>query len=147
MKRLPYLAALLLLQACATTSEMPLAPNMVRIDTQASGLAFTGSAPAMTMKKAAETTLARGYSHFRLEQVSTSSGRHLAGVIGNSSGTMNATAFGNTAYGTYSGTSYATPVYAPTANIGVTVIMFHAGDAGARGAWDAADVLKKGGRV
>lgn len=147
MKRLPFLTALLILQACATTSEMPLAPNMVRIDTQASGLAFTGSAPSMTMKKAAETTLARGYTHFRLDQVQTSSGRHLAGVIGNSSGTFNATAYGNTAYGRYSGTSFGTPVYAPTANIGVTVIMFHAGDPGAQGAWDAREVLKKGGRV
>jgi hypothetical protein len=135
------------LQACATTSEMPLAPNMVRLDTQASGLAFTGSAPSLTMKKAAETTLARGYTHFRLEQVSTSSGRQLAGVMGNNTGSFNASTFGRSTYGTYSGTSYATPVYAPTANIGVTVVMFHTGEPGARGAWDAADVLKKGGKV
>lgn len=147
MKRLSLLAGLLVLQACATTSEMPLAPNVVRLDTQASGLLYTGSAPSITMKKAAETTLRRGYTHFRLEQAATSSGRRVAGVIGNSSGTMQATAYGNMASGTYTGTSYATPVYAPTANIGVTVVMFRAGEPGARGAWDAADVLKKQGKV
>ncbi|GLU27926.1 hypothetical protein Brsp01_31590 [Brucella sp. NBRC 12950] len=36
-----------------------------------------------------------------------------------------------------------TPVYAPTANVGVAVIMLCKGEAGARGAFDAADVLKQ----
>lgn len=54
---------------------------------------------------------------------------------------------GNTAYGNYSGTTISTPMYAPTADIGVTVVMFHADEPGAQGAFDAAEVMKKGGRV
>lgn len=147
MKRLPIFGALLLLQACATTSEMPLAPNAVRLDTQASGVLFTGSAGSMTMKKAAEATIARGYTHFRLEQASTSSGRRLTGMTSNTFGTVSAQSYGNSTYGNYSGTTYTSPNFAPTANIGVTVVMFHANEAGARGAFNAADVLKKGGKV
>ncbi|WP_181169640.1 hypothetical protein [Mesorhizobium sp. B2-4-4] len=140
-------AAALALAGCATTSEMPLAPNVVRLDTQASGILFTSSAGATTMKKAAEATLSRGYTHFRFEQASTSSGSRFVGMNSNTFGTANATAMGNSAYGTYSGTTISTPMYAPTANIGVTVVMFHANETGAQGAFDAADVLKKGGNV
>ena len=68
MKKAVLAIALLSVAGCATTSEMPLAPNMVRLDTQASGLLFVGSAPSITMKKAAEATISRGYTHFRLEQ-------------------------------------------------------------------------------
>ena len=67
MRKILVGIALVVLAGCATTSEMPLAPNVVRLDTQASGALFVGSAPSITMKKAAEATLARGYSHFRLE--------------------------------------------------------------------------------
>ena len=139
--------AMLGLSACATTSEMPLAPNMVRLDTQASRLLFVGSAGQMTMKKAAETTLARGYSHFRLEQASTSQGQRLAGVQSWGSGNASVTAFGNSAYGNWNSNSFSTPVYAPTAQVGVTVVMFRANEPGARGAFNAADVLKKQGKV
>lgn len=51
---------------------------------------------------------------------------------------MNSTVIGN---GIYS-----TPVYAPTVNIGVTVIMFHANDAGAKGAFDGAELVAKKGK-
>lgn len=135
------------LAGCATTSEMPLAPNVVRLDTQASGALFTSSAGAITLKKAAEATLARGYTHFRLDQASTSSGQRFVGMTTNTFGNGQATAFGNRAYGTFSGTSFSHANYAPTASVGVTVIMFHANEAGARGAFDAAEVLKRGGRV
>lgn len=135
------------LSSCATTSEMPLAQNMVRLDTNASGLIFTSAAGAITMKKAAEATIRRGYTHFRLEQAQTSQGSRLVGVNTQSSGFGQVNAYGNTAYGNYSGSSFSSPVYAPTAQIGVTVIMFRADEAGARGAFDAADVLKKKGKV
>ncbi|MBZ3693044.1 MULTISPECIES: hypothetical protein [Phyllobacterium] len=147
MKRIAVGLMSLFVTACATTSEMPLAQNMVRLDTQASGLLFVGSAPAITMKKAAEATLRRGYTHFRLEQASTSQGERLAGIQTWGSGTANANLYGNTAYGTYTRQGFATPVYAPTANVGVTVVMFRAKEAGARGAFDANDVLKKQGKL
>ncbi|TCN32485.1 hypothetical protein [Sinorhizobium americanum] len=149
MKRI-MMSALLsaaLVTSCATTSEMPLAQNMVRLDTNASGLIFTSAAGAITMKKAAEATLRRGYSHFRLEQAQTASGSRFVGMNTYGSGTAQASVYGNTAYGSYSGSSFSTPMYAPTAQIGVTVVMFHANEAGARGAFDAADVLAKKGKV
>lgn len=65
----------------------------------------------------------------------------------NTFGSANAAVMGNTAYGNYSGTTISTPMYAPTADIGVTVVMFHADEPGAQGAFDAAEVMKKGGRV
>lgn len=147
MRKAIVLLTAIALAGCATTSEMPLAPNVVRLDTEARGALFTGSAGAITMKKAAEATLARGYTHFRLDQASTSSGTRFAGMTSNTFGQATATGFGNTAYGTYSGTTISSPVYAPTRSIGVTVIMFHANEPGAQGAFDAAEVLKKAGRV
>jgi hypothetical protein len=147
VKQTALLIAAAVLAGCATTSEMPLAPNMVRLDTQASGLVFVGSAPSITMTKAAEATLARGYTHFRLEQASTGQGSRLVGVSTNASGYGTITAFGNTAHGTYRGSSFSTPMYAPTASIGVTVVMFHADEPGASGAFDAQEVLKKKGQI
>lgn len=135
------------LTSCATTSEMPLAKNMVRLDTNASGLLFTSAAGAITMKKAAEATVKRGYTHFRLEQVATAQGSRLVGVNTNTFGTANASLYGNSAYGSYSANSFSSPVYAPTAQVGVTVIMFNANETGARGAFDAAEVIKKNGKV
>lgn len=148
MRRILAVAVLAgVLAGCATTNEMPLAHNAVRLDTHASGLAFTSSAGSITMTRAADATLKRGYTHFRLEQPSMSSGRRLAGMTTHSWGSGRATAYGNTAYGTMSGTSFTMPTYAPTANIGVTVVMFRANEPGARGAFDAAEVIRKGGRV
>jgi len=135
------------LVSCATTSEMPLAQNMVRLDTSARGLIFTSAAGAITMQKAAEATLRRGYTHFRLDQAQTASGSQFVGMNTYGSGTAQASVYGNNAYGSYSGSSFSTPMYAPTRQIGVTVIMFRANEAGARGAFDADDVLAKKGRI
>lgn len=84
------------------------------------------------MKRAAEATLRRGYTHFRLEQASTSQGREVIGM------TTQVDFLGNLA---------TSPDYAKTSNIGVTVIMFKADEPGAAGAWDAAEVIAKDGRV
>ncbi|MEJ6846763.1 hypothetical protein [Sinorhizobium fredii] len=149
MKRKLIASALLsvALASCATTSEMPLAQNMVRLDTHASGALFTGSAGAVTMMKAAEATLRRGYSHFRLDQAQTAQGSQLVGVNTHASGFGQANVVGNSVYGNYSGSSFSSPVYAPTRQVSVTVIMYRVNEAGARGAFDAADVLAKKGRV
>lgn len=148
MKKLIILAAVsLTVTACATTDEMPIAPNMVRIDTQASGLAFTGSVGRVTMKKAAEATIKRGYTHFKIADMNSNRGQRLVGMNSNSYGTFNANTMGKSTYGTYSGFGSATPTYAPTASVGATVIMYRANEAGAKGAWNAAEVLKKEGNV
>lgn len=141
------LAALtpVLFVACVTTQEMPLAPNVVRLDTEARGALFVGQAPKATMKRAAELTLAKGFTHFRFDQAQMGQGSELAGVVMNTTGNASYTpgAYGGTGYGSYSGFSTATPVMAPTSHVGVTVIMFHAGEPGATGAFDATAVLKE----
>ena len=136
---------------CIHTQELPLAPNVVRLDTQASGLLFAGQATTQTMRRAAELTLQSGYSHFRLDQAELSQGSQLAGVYGQSRGTASGQATGmatgnlytGNATATYSGSSFATPIYRRTANVGVTVIMFHDDEPGAKGAFDAAEVLRR----
>lgn len=144
---IPGVVLCAMLSSCATTSEMPLAQNAVRLDTNASGLIFTSAAGAITMKKAAEATVKRGYTHFRLEQVATAQGSRFVGMNTNTYGNANASVYGNTGYGSYTANSYSTPVYAPTAQIGVTVVMFHGNEAGAKGAFDAAEVIKKNGKI
>ncbi|WP_244441702.1 hypothetical protein [Rhizobium grahamii] len=73
---------------------------------------LASSIRALTMKNVAESTLRRGYTHFRLEDVLTSSS-----PLG-----VNATFRAN-------------------------VRLFHANDAGAKGAFNAAEVLKNNGKV
>ena len=143
MKRLFSFAAIVLigplLGGCIQTQELPLAPNVIRLDTRASGILFAGSASEQTQRRAAQLTLQNGYSHFRFDQAQVSQGSQLAGVY--SSGQANATGYGNNVMVTGSSTS--SPIYAPTANVGVTVYMFHENEPGAQGAFDAAEVLKR----
>jgi hypothetical protein len=143
MRSLVVFALVVLISACTRTAEMQLAPNVVRLDTQSSGLLFVDGAGDATLKRAAEVTLANGYTHFRLEQASMQQGNRLAGVSSQSQAQATVTSIGNTAYGSGFGTGFATPVYTPTANIGVTVVMFRAGEPGAESAFDAAEVLRR----
>jgi hypothetical protein len=71
----------LALTGCIHTQELPLAPNMVRLDTQASGLLFAGQATNQTMRRAAELTLQNGFTHFRFEQASLQQGSQMADVL------------------------------------------------------------------
>lgn len=133
----------LLLSACVSTQEMPLAPNMVRIDTQSRGMLFTGQTVPTTMRAAAKATLERGYTHFRLSQASLQQGSVVAGAVSNANTNFSGT-YGNGFYnGQANGLGSTTIVRAPTANAGVTVIMFHANEPGAQGAFDAAQVLQQ----
>jgi hypothetical protein len=122
-------AALLsiLLAGCLTTQEMPLAPNVVRIDTQAGGFLFTGQTVPATMRAAAEATLARGYTHFKFADAGVNQGSVVTGVVASSSNN-----FGS-----------ASLVHAPTASAAATVIMFHADEPGAQGAFQAEQILKQ----
>lgn len=139
MRKLFIVGATLLVAGCIRTQEMPLAPNMVRIDTQASGLLFTGQAVPQTMRRAAELTLQAGYTHFRFEQTTSAQGSQLAGVVSsdNVSGSYGGGSFQATGFGSSSA------VYRPTANAGATVIMLKAGDPGIENAFDAAAILKR----
>ena len=100
IKTLSALALGLLIAGCASTEELPLAPNFVRLDIRAP---FPTDAANQTMRRAAELTLLNGYTYFRIS-----------------------------------------PIYWRTeagADVGATVVMFHAGEAGANGAFDARAVL------
>jgi hypothetical protein len=133
------------LTGCVSTQEMPLAPNMVRLDTHASGALFAGSATSQTMKRAAELTLQNGYTHFRLENAEMSQGSQLAGVYSSGTGTAYATGYGYSAFATGSSNGFSTTIYRRTADVGVTVVMFHAKEPGAKNAFDAAAILKRYG--
>jgi hypothetical protein len=115
------------LGGCISTQEMPLAPNMVRIDTQAKGLLFTGQAVPQTMRAAANATLSRGYTHFKFSDASMGQGAVPTGAIGT---------YGN-------GLATVSTVSAPVAANAVTVIMFHADDPQAKDAFDAQAILKQ----
>src|ERR1035437_1943429 len=135
------LLAELLLAGCITTQEMPLAPNIVRIDTQAAGWLFTGKTVPQTMRAAANAALQRGYTHFKFAEAGMNQGSVVTGVVGGSNSNFS----GNYVYGSMNGSSNtfgsASVVRAPTASAAVTVIMFHANEPGAQGAFDAAQVL------
>ena len=112
---------------CVTSQEVPLAPNVVRIDTRASGLLSVGSTTSVTMRKAAQATIDAGYTHFNLQN-QLSQGSQVGALVGTDNG---------------NGLSTVSAIRRPTASEGVTVVMFHADEAGAQGAFNAADVLQK----
>ena len=144
-KPLAVIGVALFAAGCINTQEMPLAPNIVRLDTHASGLLFAGQAAPQTLHSAAELTLQNGYTHFRLEQANAAQGSQLSSVYSSASRNAYELAYGNSAYVNANATSVSTPLYRPTADIGVTVIMFHADEPGAKGAVEAAKVLRHAG--
>ena len=124
-----------MLGACITTQEMPLAPNVVRLDTQASGLLYTGKVASTTMRRAAELTIAKGYTHFRFDQAAMGQGSEFGGMISSGSASWNRRGM--------SAMAFSTPVYIPTAGVAVTVIMLRADDPNATDAFVASDVLRE----
>jgi hypothetical protein len=144
--RLTFFAAMTLsvaLAGCISTQEMPLAPNMVRIDTQAGGLLFTGQTVPQTMRAAANATLARGYTHFKFAEAGVQQGSVVTGAMGSSNSNFSGTYGGGFASGSSSGFGSTTVTRAPTASAAATVVMFRATEAGAQGAFEAEQVLKQ----
>ena len=129
------------LAGCVNTQEMQLAPNVVRLDTMAKGEFFVPHAGDITLQRAAQLTVKNGYEYFRLEQPQMGQGSQYVGSSSFGSANVYGNAFGATAYGS----SFSTPMYAPTSEIGVTVVMFHANEPGAKSAFNAAQVLAKYG--
>ena len=129
------------LTGCISTQEMPLAPNVVRIDTQAGGYLFTGQTVPTTMRAAAKATLARGYSHFKFADANLQQGSVVTGAMS----TSNATYSGSYGHGFYNeqgaGAGSTTVMRAPRAAAAATVIMYHANEPAAQGAFDAEQVL------
>lgn len=140
MKHVICIAAALLVSGCIRTTEMPLAANVVRIQTEAHGALFTGQTQKQTMRKAAELTLARGYTHFKLTDTSMESGQEFVGMTSSTANTTydrrGRTVYGNTTY------TPGVPMYDETATAGATVVMYRAGEPGAADALDAAEILR-----
>ena len=95
------------------------------------------------MRKAAELTIQSGYSHFRFSEAQVSQGSQFAGVYSSASANAYGNTFGNGAFVNASATGFSTPIYRPTADVGVTVYMFHANEPGAKSAFNAAEILQK----
>ncbi|MGC1417969.1 MAG: hypothetical protein WA817_21955, partial [Candidatus Acidiferrum sp.] len=64
--------------ACGGIQELPLAPNIVRLDVSPSGAPFIGEA---TLQRAAELTLQNGYSAFRLTPIYVQSFDHFGVTV------------------------------------------------------------------
>ena len=122
------LIALPFLVACTTTNTVPISPDTFRLDTQASGLLFTGSAGADTLLKAAQITAQRGYSHFRILDGASGSG----------------TAYAGTSINRIGNTWLANSNYTPTQSVSVIVQMVNSPQ---NGAWSVADVIAKKGKM
>ncbi|MGJ0505588.1 MAG: hypothetical protein ACR652_00350 [Methylocystis sp.] len=125
MRRLALLFLAASLVGCVTTQTMPLAPNVVRIDTKAGGWLYAGKAVPATMTAAAKETLARGYSHFKLSAPEMGQGSEVAGVTGVGG----------------RGWASASVDRVHVESSAATVTMFHADEPGAKDAFDAAQTL------
>jgi hypothetical protein len=131
------------LAGCLSTQEMPLAPNVVRIDTQAGGWLFTGQTVPATMRAAAKATLDRGYSHFKFTDASMGQGSVVTGAIGSANTNVNGSYGGGFMNANANSFGSTTVTRAPTAGAAVTVVMFHANEPGAQGAFEAEQILKQ----
>lgn len=129
-----------LLAGCVQTQELPLAKNVVRLETQGNGIIGASSATNETLRRAAEVTLKNGYTHFVLADASRSQSERLVGFTPGYSHT-------NFTYGRgygWANTTYTPgqPISALRTNVGVTVIMMDAKQADRDGGIDASKVLK-----
>lgn len=137
------------ISGCVATSEMQLAPNIYRLETNAQGLLFVGQSGKETLRRAAELTIQHGYTHFIFADAGYETGSRIAGVVPGrtySNATVTGTSYGNTFSGSAYGSSYSTPstvVRAPTEKVSVTVVMLRAGEPGFEQAFDAETVLKE----
>ena len=126
MKKIALISALAL-SGCVHTEEMQIAPNIVRIDTRASGALFAGHSGDVVLQRAAKVTLASGYDYFKLSDAQLGQGSQFAGVA----------VSGNQYF------SSATPVYAATSAAAATVVMFRAGDPQAKDAFEAKAIIAR----
>lgn len=126
------------LSACATTSKIDLAPNVVQLGTSATGLISVNNVGETVHKEAAKATIERGYTHYRIISSNSTRGRQLVGMNRTASGQATATTYGNTTYVSGSGFGTATPIYAQTADVSIIVEMFNSA---VSGSFSAAEVL------
>lgn len=138
LRIIAVIAACITVSACVSQSEMALSKNVYKIDVGAQGLISMAIAQNQMQQRVAESTLAKGYTHYIIQSAGTQNSSIYAGntpVYGNT--TVNV--IGNTAYAntTYSGGQ---PIIVPTSQTSVIVAMFKAPNVPAT-AIDAADLL------
>lgn len=133
--RVLLLAAMLPLVGCVQTSELPMAANVVRLESSAGGIVGRARAPKETLRRAAEMTLAKGYTHFVLADVNSSTDTFYAG-----SSPGQVSVHGNTAT-----VRPGSPRYGSRTSVGVTVVMYRASDPQAASALNAREVLAANG--
>src|ERR1700722_12577214 len=80
MRLVAILATTLVVSSCITSEEMQVAPNVVQINTMATGNLFVGHAGDVTMQTAAKATLANGDSLFKDQNAQMGGGQQLVGV-------------------------------------------------------------------
>jgi len=146
-----FVALLIFLAGCVSTNEVALAPNVLRIDADASGYAFVGKSNAAMMKRAASSTIERGYTHFITGDYQRQTGSQIVGMSSNTFGTGNVTGYGyGNSYSSYSSFNANTNTNvwrAPTESTSIMIMMFKAGDDIPPHAWDAREVLAKEGKM
>jgi len=121
MRVLMMIAAIVFLGGCVQTRELQMAQNVVRLETEGRGRIGAQAVDGAIMKRAAEATLQRGYTHFRLDGANMNSRSE---IIGFSAGFNSISAD-----------------RMRVTNVGATVTMYKANEPGARGALDAEEVL------
>jgi len=145
------IGALLFLAGCVSTNEVALAPNVLRIDANASGYADVGKSNAAMMKQAATSTINRGYTHFITGNYQRQTGSQIVGMSSNTFGTGNATGYGygNTynSYGSFNANTNTNVWRAPTESTSMMIMMFKADDEIPPHAWSAQEVLAKEGKM
>lgn len=142
LKRIVLISAVLLaLGGCVSTREMPLAKNVVRIDTTGEGLIGEMESERHTLRRAAQLTLDAGYERFVLTDSARS---HSVDVVGYTPGqavtTVKAVGHTDVATTTYTAPQ---PIRVDYTRVGVTVHMLNPGDPGFEDALDAAAELKR----
>ena len=132
--------ATLALSGCVniSESEMALSQNTYRIDLNARGRFGVNAAPKRAQLRAAELTLAKGYTHYLIQGSGTQGGSVYAGNMPTYSNT-NVNIVGNGAFAT-TNTFGGAPIIMPTSQTSIVVVMFKAPNVPAN-ALDASQML------
>jgi len=147
MRNIFAITGLLLMAGCVSTNEVALAPNVLRIDAEAGGYAYVGKANAAMMKRAAASTLERGYTHFITGNYDRQTGSEVVGMSSNTTGFGNTTGLGDTAYHSFNANTQTNVWRAPTEKTSMMIMMFKPEDNIPSHAWDASEVLAKEGKM
>lgn len=130
------------LVGCIRSTEIALAPNIVRVDTEASGFLSVGKANSEVIKKAAQTTTRRGYSHFLISGHGYGKSVIPIGASHHINGIMVGNRIRNNIMSIYDSHTYSNVILMPVEHSSVIIVMFKKGDRIPQSAFDAMRLLK-----